>query len=290
MAQIHSAWVERQRRTWLRHDWQKWVRPDWQRWMPPDPGPSPHERLWRPYREEPSAETSGPSASEIAALRQSLSALRVQLAEIKAELRRKAFNPNQPRVPAGNPDGGQWTNGGGSRTRFAAADKPRLGPGTMAAIAAEVARRVIEAHRSENGLWDLFGRKEGTVTFAAVNGSDVFGSNSTSPTYTSVDYAAATRMRDTLLEKYPGVMETDNIGRRPNDAVFHAESTVLLRAARANGGTLSGQTLEVFADRPLCRSYDTLLPYIGRELGNPTVTFVGPTGVRKTMRNGSWVE
>jgi hypothetical protein len=22
------------------------------------------------------------------------------------------FNPNQPRVPAGNPDGGQWTNGG----------------------------------------------------------------------------------------------------------------------------------------------------------------------------------
>ncbi len=23
------------------------------------------------------------------------------------------FNPNEPRVPAGNPDGGQWTNGGG---------------------------------------------------------------------------------------------------------------------------------------------------------------------------------
>ena len=26
----------------------------------------------------------------------------------------KAFNPNQPRVPAGNPDGGQWTDGSGS--------------------------------------------------------------------------------------------------------------------------------------------------------------------------------
>jgi len=25
----------------------------------------------------------------------------------------KAFDPNQPRVPAGNPDGGQWTDGGG---------------------------------------------------------------------------------------------------------------------------------------------------------------------------------
>ncbi len=26
---------------------------------------------------------------------------------------RKQFNPNQPRVPAGNYDGGQWTDGGG---------------------------------------------------------------------------------------------------------------------------------------------------------------------------------
>ena len=23
------------------------------------------------------------------------------------------FNPNEPRVPRGNPDGGQWTDGGG---------------------------------------------------------------------------------------------------------------------------------------------------------------------------------
>lgn len=28
-------------------------------------------------------------------------------------LRRKAFHPDQPRVPAGNPDGGQWTDTGG---------------------------------------------------------------------------------------------------------------------------------------------------------------------------------
>ncbi|MGN6311124.1 MAG: hypothetical protein ACTHNN_16415 [Xanthobacteraceae bacterium] len=26
----------------------------------------------------------------------------------------RKFNPNQPRVPAGNHDGGQWTDGGGS--------------------------------------------------------------------------------------------------------------------------------------------------------------------------------
>jgi hypothetical protein len=31
-------------------------------------------------------------------------------ASLRFELHLKTFNPNQPRVPAGNPDGGQWTN------------------------------------------------------------------------------------------------------------------------------------------------------------------------------------
>jgi hypothetical protein len=33
----------------------------------------------------------------------------------------RKFNPNQPRVPAGNPDGGQWADGGGSE-RYAVPD------------------------------------------------------------------------------------------------------------------------------------------------------------------------
>ena len=32
------------------------------------------------------------------------------------------FNPNQPRLPAGGPDGGQWTDEGGGTTRVRAAD------------------------------------------------------------------------------------------------------------------------------------------------------------------------
>jgi hypothetical protein len=28
------------------------------------------------------------------------------------------YDPNQPRVPAGNPDGGQWTDGGGTGGRL----------------------------------------------------------------------------------------------------------------------------------------------------------------------------
>jgi hypothetical protein len=59
--------------------------------------------------------------------------LRVKLALMRFEaLRRKAgFNSDQPRVPAGNPDGGQWTSGdgaaGGGRdiTEFSAARRDR---------------------------------------------------------------------------------------------------------------------------------------------------------------------
>ena len=34
-------------------------------------------------------------------------------ARFEAAWRKAGFDPDQPRVPAGNPDGGQWTSGGG---------------------------------------------------------------------------------------------------------------------------------------------------------------------------------
>jgi hypothetical protein len=97
-------------------------------------------------------------------------------------------------------------------------------------------------------------------------------------------------MRDILIEKHPDVMKRDNIGRKPNDAVFHAEATVLFRAARENGGTLTGRTIEVVADRSMCDSCKKVLPVVGLELGNPTVSFVDPAGLRLTMQNGTWVK
>ncbi|MCJ2015209.1 hypothetical protein [Methylobacterium sp. J-076] len=50
--------------------------------------------------------------SKIQRQRWRLSALKVQVAFLQCGLFLKTFNPNQPRVPAGEPDGGQWTNGG----------------------------------------------------------------------------------------------------------------------------------------------------------------------------------
>jgi hypothetical protein len=121
---------------------------------------------------------------------------RLALADIEVKQRlaqyRSHFNPQQPRVPAGSPDGGQWTStgAGGPGTRLAVADKPRIGPRSLIAITVELAKRMIEAYRSENGLWDLFGHKRGAVTVTTVDGTDIFGSNSGSPTYTASDFAA----------------------------------------------------------------------------------------------------
>jgi hypothetical protein len=203
---------------------------------------------------------------------------------------RSHFNPDQPRVPAGNPDGGQWTSAdGGTGSRLAAADKPRLGPRSAIAILAEIAQQVIQAYRSKNGLWDLFGHKEGTLAFTTIDGTNIFGSNSTSPAYTSADQAAAIRLRDILVEKYPDKFSVEHVGRAPNDALFHAETTVLLRAARQVGGTLAGRSVTVHVDAQLCISCQRILPNVGLELGNPSVTFIDPNGSTKTMHDGAWL-
>jgi hypothetical protein len=62
--------------------------------------------------------------ANLTAARASLLALKRQVAALAFELkfkrllREKAYNPNQPRVPAGNPDGGQWTSEGGHEGRI----------------------------------------------------------------------------------------------------------------------------------------------------------------------------
>jgi hypothetical protein len=60
-------------------------------------------------------------AKAAATLRHKLALMNVAAQHIAGH--RSHFNPNQPRVPAGNPDGGQWTStGGGTGSRLAAAD------------------------------------------------------------------------------------------------------------------------------------------------------------------------
>ena len=65
-------------------------------------------------------ETSAVSELE-AALRHAL-AFRHMDSLRRLALHRPHYNPNQPRVPAGKPDGGEWTNSGADAGRAAAAD------------------------------------------------------------------------------------------------------------------------------------------------------------------------
>ena len=129
---------------------------------------------------------------------------------------------------------------------------------------------------------------EGTLAIANINGRLVYGVNSTARGYTSYDRAAADAMREQLLRKQPRLLNTDNTGRKPNDAIYHAEANVLLRMARALGGSLRGQKITIHVDRDFCQSCDKVFPKIALELGDPEVTIVDPSGIYGTTQGGAW--
>ena len=132
MARIDPDFLERRRKHCMRHDALRYIRPDAYRFvrpghehlLPPEYweryGPArPHEptrnfvsaSIWR--REDAPAETSAiadprPFEAQVRELRWELAALRVRLAPKKLfdGCAKANFNPNQPRVPAGHPDGG----------------------------------------------------------------------------------------------------------------------------------------------------------------------------------------
>lgn len=158
----------------------------------------------------------------------------------------------------------------------------------MLALAVELAKRLIENYRSRNRT-DLLGPEPGAVVVTSIDGQDVFGPSSGTGGYESEDRDAAEKLRAKLVKKHSEVFGSGNLGQMPKNAPFHGETTVLLRAARLRGGTLAGQTLTVFTDRRLCENCGVVLPYVGLELGNPTVTFVGPDASIMTMWDGAWI-
>jgi hypothetical protein len=89
MPQHDDAWLEHQRRRWMRHDAHLWVRPDAYLFMPPDAPRWYGKDAVRYFWPEPEPQPPRPTVD-------------------------RKYSPDQPRVSAGNPDGGQWTSGGGS--------------------------------------------------------------------------------------------------------------------------------------------------------------------------------
>ena len=130
---------------------------------------------------------------------------------------------------------------------------------------------------------------DGTVAYMEVDGQAVFGVNSDAPGYTVRDEEMARDMRARLIDRYPDIMATGNVGHKPNVALFHAEANALLRAAEPFGGSLAGRTIEMRVDRELCRSCQRVLPSLGAEIGNPNVRIIDGTGAIWIMRDGTWI-
>jgi hypothetical protein len=62
--------------------------------------------------------------TQVLQLRSKNAAIRVELAALRCILALKAgFDPNQPRVPAGRPEGGQWTDSGGDSSASRVAEQ-----------------------------------------------------------------------------------------------------------------------------------------------------------------------
>lgn len=201
------------------------------------------------------------------------------------ELYAQKYSPDQPRD-----DHGRFAYEGHdkpSRVRVASSGMGR--PKSRFLIALEAARTAIEAYRRAQGLRNLFGQNVGTLAYTEINGKGIYGVSSAMSTYETGDRAAANTMRDDLIRDFPELFDKENLGQAPNNAIYHAETTTLLRAARENGGSLEGKELEVHVDTRMCRNCRSVLPYVGIELDNPTVTFVGPRGERMTMRDGRWI-
>ncbi|WP_292617288.1 hypothetical protein [Nitrobacter sp. 62-23] len=362
MTEHESAWLAHQRARWMRPDAERWIRPDAARFLKPG----------------------------------------IKLADAFPTLVRK-YRPDQPRIPAGQPGGGRWTDdwgsapaalsdlikpipaataddlanlrevGGGRRGGGSVGDvfpgasarqqslldqamarsssalaqirqydpdwKPRESnltrPGSIdGAIAeAEARARESEAHldRLRSGIggnlgppldppreslpsmrpfdgqgWinayrtiynepNLFGEPmwrpdNGTVAAAEIDGKLYFGVNSGSPGYGEADRFEADGWRWSLVNKYPDIMRTDNIGQRPNDALYHAEATILMRAARDQSSLLADRSIDIQVDREICNSCKAVLPKLALELGNPYVRYIEvDTGMTSVMRNGSWL-
>ncbi len=108
MTYNHPAWIEHQRWRSMRHDWRRWVTPALAREMEAT-HPDVRKRAAPREREEKAA------LAEWQADQDEIARLRIAIADLKfaLALRRiceEKYSPAQPRVPAGNPDGGQWTD------------------------------------------------------------------------------------------------------------------------------------------------------------------------------------
>jgi hypothetical protein len=125
-----APWLRHHRQRWLRHDAHLWIRPDAARFFPPGTDPADiNPTLPRKSDAAKAAAFEAELEAEVAAGYRLLAVLREEVAELRAELKRRReleakYSPSQPRVPAGNPRGGQWTDRSGGQSTATSLAQP----------------------------------------------------------------------------------------------------------------------------------------------------------------------
>jgi hypothetical protein len=124
----------------LRHDAHRWIRHDAARFVRPGFDPADvFPTLARKTQPVQAPTLDDELAADIAAARRDLRAIQDEVNEVNAEMARwrgpdAKYSPTQPRVPAGNPRGGQWTDrSGGLGTVAGPSRDTRPGTGPMLA-------------------------------------------------------------------------------------------------------------------------------------------------------------
>jgi hypothetical protein len=110
----------------LRHDMHLWIRHDAARFVRPGFDPAD---VFPTLARKPDAAKAAAFEAEIAARYRLLAELREQVAEIRADMKRRQleeakYSPTQPRVAAGNPRGGQWTDRSGGQSTGSSLAQP----------------------------------------------------------------------------------------------------------------------------------------------------------------------
>jgi hypothetical protein len=106
----------------LRHDAHRWIRHDAARFVRPGFDPADvFPTLARKAKPVQAPTLDDELAAEIDAERRVLDAINAELDEVNAEMARwraldAKYSPAQPRIPAGNPRGGQWTDRDGGQS------------------------------------------------------------------------------------------------------------------------------------------------------------------------------
>ena len=163
MAHFDEAWREHRHSRFTRPDGERYLRPDWRRYLRPDPKlyltPKGYEQWLRDHEVEVSDRVD---AGVLNAEREALLRLKTEVAALRARLRlqqvladfKAGFKPDQPRVPAGNPDGGQWTadEGNASATDLSASRRRTTTGRFPGATPAQEARLAVAQARAEDAV------------------------------------------------------------------------------------------------------------------------------------------